>query len=140
MMRPVCLIVLLFAAALASLAVNVVDQVKAEPNAAKRSEMAIEYAEQSLDQARSYYKAGNAARGDSELHVISALADECFSSVQEANKPKYWKKTEMKIGTLTRRVRSLTEDLGYDQRDGAIQLADHLNQIRDKLLQGAMKK
>jgi hypothetical protein len=133
------LIALLFAAQVYVMAGDL-DEVKAEHNAGKRSELAIQYADHALDQARTYYKTGDTVHGEAELDSVASLADECFRSVQEANKSKYWKKTEMKIGMLTRRVRSLAEDLGYDQREKASQLADHLSEIRDKLLQGVMSK
>ncbi len=126
--------------ALPGLARDVLDEVKAEQNPGKRSELAAQSADDSLDKARSYYKKGDIIRGDAELNEIGLLADECYRSAQEAHKSKYWKKTEMKIAMLTRRVRSLAEELGYDQRDKANQVADHLSEIRDKLLQGVMSK
>jgi hypothetical protein len=116
------------------------DEVRNQPNPGKRSEVAIEAANRSLDEARESYLGGDSKKGDSEIKEVEALADECLSSVEQANKYRYWKKAELKIRQLTRRVESLTDDLGYDQRAKAQELRAHLDQIHDKLLAGVMRK
>lgn len=115
-------------------------EVTSERNSGKRSEIAIDAADRSLDQARAYYKAGQQHRGEEELELISRLADECLSSTEEARKSKYWKKAELRIAALNRRVRSFADELSYDQRDAANKLATHLDSIHDKLLAGVMRK
>jgi hypothetical protein len=136
-----CAVLLLPLAAVAfSQATGLPEEVTSEHNAGKRSEIAVTLADKSIDQARSYYRAGDAARGDSELDLVRQLADECFSSAERAHKSKYWKKAEMRIAALSRRVRSLTEELGYEQREKGRDLADHLDSIHDKLLAGVMSK
>lgn len=115
-------------------------EVTGERHPGKRSEMAIDAADRSLDQARAYYKAGQEERGEEQLDLISKLADECLSSTEEARKSKYWKKSELRVAALTRRVRSFAEELSYNQRDKANQLAAHLSSVHDKLLAGVMKK
>ena len=111
-----------------------------EPNPGKRSEMAIELADKSLDQARDYYRAGDVARAEAELDEVGALADECYQSALEAHKSKYWKKAEQKIAALSRRVHSVAEGLGYEQREKPEQLRARLDAIHDKLLAGVMSK
>jgi hypothetical protein len=114
--------------------------VSSQHNPGKRSEIAIDAAEKSLDQARVYYKEGQQQRGEEELELIARLADECLSATQEARKSKYWKKSELGIAALHRRLRSFTDELSYDQRDKANELAAHLDSIHDKLLAGVMGK
>ena len=115
-------------------------EVESERNPGKRSEIAIDAADRSLDRARAYYKAGQQGKGEEELDLISRLADECLRSAQEAHKSKYWKKAELRIAALNRRVRSFSDELSYDQRDKPNQLAEHLDSIHDKLLAGVMRK
>jgi hypothetical protein len=115
-------------------------EVTAERNPGKRSEIAIDAADRSLDQARAYYKAGQEQQGEEQLDLISKLADECLSSTEQARKSKYWKKSELRVAALNRRVRSFAEELGYNQRDKANELAVHLDSIHDKLLAGVMRK
>jgi hypothetical protein len=116
------------------------EAVAAERNPGKRSEIAVETADRSLDQARADYKAGRPEQGGAELDLVARLADECLSSTEEAHKSKYWKRSEMRIAALNRRVRSLAEELDYTQRDKANEVAAHLDSIHDKLLAGVMKK
>jgi hypothetical protein len=115
-------------------------EVTAERNAGKRSEIAIDLAHKAIDQARSFYESGDAARGESQLDLVTMLADECFVSAKKSHKAKYFKYDEIKVSALARRVRSLMEDLGYEQRDKARDLASHLDEIHDKLLAGVMGK
>jgi hypothetical protein len=115
-------------------------EVRAERNPGKRSELAIALADRSLDQARECYKTGDITRAEAELASIRGLGDECLTAAREAHKSRAYKKAEMKVQALARRVRSLADELGYDQRDPAIRLAEHLESIHDKLLAGVMSK
>lgn len=115
-------------------------EVTGERNPGKRSEIAIDAAERSLDQARAHYQAGQEQQGEDQLDLISKLADECLSSTEQARKSKFWKKSELRIAALNRRVRSFAEELSYNQRDKANQLAAHLDSVHEKLLAGVMKK
>lgn len=119
---------------------QVPEEVLSEHNPGRRSEIAVDTADRSVDQARADYKAGRQRQGEEELDLISRLADECLSSTEEAHKSKYWKKSEMRIAALNRRVRSFADELDYDQRDKANKLAAHLDSIHDKLLAGVMRK
>ena len=86
------------------------------------------------------YLAGNSKQGDSDMQAVETLADECLSSVEQANKYRYWKRAELKVRQLTRRVETLSDDLGYDERGKAQELRAHLDRIHDKLLAGVMRK
>jgi hypothetical protein len=130
----------LLASSLLLMGQSAADEVKNESNPGKRSELSIEAANRTLDEARAAYLSGNSKKGDSEMLDVQNLADECLSSVQEANKYRYWKKAELKVRQLTRRVETLSDDLGYDQRGKAQELRAHLDQIHDKLLAGVMRK
>jgi hypothetical protein len=116
------------------------DEVKNESNPGKRSELSIEAANRTLDEARAAYLGGNSKKGDADMQEVETLADECLSSVEQANKYRYWKKAELKVRQLTRRVETLSDDLSYDQRGKAQELHAHLDQIHDKLLAGVMRK
>jgi hypothetical protein len=133
------LFVVLVAAALLS-AQSALDAVRAERNPGRRSEMAMSMADEALDRAREFYRSGDSKRGEEQLTVVEKLADECLSSVEEAHKSKYTKKAELRMAALARRVDSLADDLGYDQRSKARELHSHLEEIHDKLLAGVMSK
>jgi uncharacterized protein YciU (UPF0263 family) len=116
------------------------EEVRAEHNPGKRSEVAIELADRSVDQARAYFAAGDVKRGDSELALIGSLANECYNSTLEAHKSKYWQRAEMKVAALHRRIHSLLEELDFEERGKAAELAAQLDEIHDKLLAGVMGK
>jgi uncharacterized membrane protein len=60
--------------------------------------------------------------------------------VEEAHKSKYWKKAELKVAALMRRVNSLIADLDYNERGKAQELETHLSRVHDQLLAGVMAK
>ena len=119
---------------------NLPPEISQEHNAGKRSELAIDFADKLIDQARTYYESGAAERGDDELELAGALADECYKAARKAHKAKYWKKAEQKVSALSRRVQALMEDLDFSRRDKAKDLVEHLDSIHDKLLAGVMGK
>jgi len=140
MMQPLLFVLFLSACVPVLKSESFLDEAQAERNPGKRSEIALELADKSLDQARDYYVSGNPTKGDSELDMIDSLATECLTSVEEAHKSKYWKKAELKVAALMRRVNSLITDLNYDQRGKAQELETHLGQVHDRLLAGVMAK
>jgi hypothetical protein len=133
------LFVVFVAAALLS-AQPALDDIRAERNPGRRSEMAMNMADEALDRAREFYHSGDSKRGEEQLTLIEKLADECLSSVEDAHKSKYTKKAELRMAALARRVDSLADDLGYDQRSKAHEVHSHLEEIHDKLLAGVMGK
>lgn len=134
------LAVLLLAGAAFAVGQSAVDEVRSQRNPGRRSELAISMADEALDRAREFYRSGDQKRAEEQLDAVDRLADECLSSVQEARKSKYTKKAELKIAALARRVNSLVDDLGYEQRDKAREVHTHLEEIHDKLLAGVMGK
>ena len=116
------------------------EEVKSEPNPGKRVEIALDFAGKSLDDARADYLNGKTEQGNQLLSQIDQLVEECLSSVQEAHKHKYWKRAEMAVSALSRRVDSLLDDISWDQRDRARELRAQLENIHDKLLAGVMAK
>jgi hypothetical protein len=115
-------------------------ELTAQHNPGKRSELAIELAAKALEQARGYYEAGKAEEADAQLDLVEELAKECLASARESRKEKYWKRAELKTAALSRRIRSLIEELNYNQRDRAQLLAKQIDSIHDKLLAGVMAK
>ena len=140
MMQPLLFVLFLSVCVPVLKAESFLDEAQAERNPGKRSEIALELADKSLDQARDYYHSGNPLKGDSELDMIDNLATECLSSVEEAHKSKYWKKAELKLSALMRRVNSLINDLNYNERGKAQELETHLSRVHDQLLAGVMAK
>jgi len=140
MMQPLLFVLFLSLFVPVLKAESFLDETQAERKPGRRSEIALELADKSLDQAREYYVSGNSLKGDSELDMIDSLATECLTSVEEAHKSKYWKKAELKVAALMRRVNSLIADLDYNERGKAQELETHLSRVHDQLLAGVMAK
>ena len=66
--------------------------------------------------------------------------NECVSSLQAAHKSKFFKKPELRVALLQRRLQTLLDDIGIEERGWAEYTARKLNEVHDKLLSGAMGK
>lgn len=97
-------------------------------------------AEESFEGARTAYAEGAIQKGDAELEDMTNALNECVSSLQIAHKSRFYKKPEMRVATLQRRLQTLLEDIGVEQRGWAEYTLRKLNEIHDKLLAGAISK
>ncbi len=111
-----------------------------EHNPARRSEKALVLADSAFDNARDFYNKGEVDKGDAQLDDMTKALDFCVESLQEARKAKYYKKAELKVALLQRRMSSLLDDIDVQERGWAEQTNRALDQIHDKLLAGVMKK
>ncbi len=117
-----------------------VAELRAEHDPVKRSEKAIAFAEMAFDNARVFYDKGDIQKGDAQLEEMMNALNECVSSLDTAHKSKFYKKPEMKVAYLQRRMSGLLEDLGIQERGWAEYTQRKLDEVHDKLLGGAMRK
>jgi hypothetical protein len=113
---------------------------KAEHDPVKRSEKAVAFAEMAFDNARAFYDKGEIDKGDAQLEEMINALNECVSSLDAAHKAKFYKKPEMKVAYLQRRMSGLLDDLGIQVRGWAEYTQRKLEEVHDKLLEGAMRK
>jgi hypothetical protein len=111
-----------------------------EHDPARRSEKALLLADSAFDNARDFYNKGEVHKGDAQLENMTSALKFCVESLQQAKKAKYYKKAELKVALLQRRMESLLDDIDVQQRGWAEQTGRTLEQIHDKLLAGVMKK
>lgn len=111
-----------------------------EHDPARRSEKALVLADSAFDNARDYYAKGEFHKGDAQLEDMTSALNFCVESLQEAHKAKYYKKAELRVALLQRRMESLLVDIDIQDRGWAEQTGRTLDQIHDKLLAGVMKK
>jgi hypothetical protein len=111
-----------------------------EHNPARRSEKALALADSAFDNARDFYNRGLVNKGDAQLDNMTKALNVCVESLEEARKAKYYKKAELNVALLQRRMASLLEDIDLQERGWAEQTNRMLDQIHDKLLAGVMKK
>lgn len=111
-----------------------------EHDPAKRSEKALVLADSAFDNARDFYAKGEFNKGDAQLEDMTNALNFCVESLQQAHKAKYYKKAELSVALLQRRMESLLVDIDIQYRGWAEQTGRTLDQIHDKLLAGVMKK
>jgi hypothetical protein len=116
------------------------EAVKAEPNLEKRSEKAMAFAHKALDEARKDHS-GYEAR----LEEMRAGIDLCVESLEATGKdprrnPKYFKKAEIELRKLIRRLDNYRIELSIDERGPVEKLLEHAHKVHDELLLGIMTK
>ena len=119
---------------------SLLEELKAEHDPAKRSEMALTLADGAFDSARDFYVKGEVDKGDAQLEQMTTVLNECVASLAEAHKAKFYKKAELKVAYLLRRMQGLMDDIDLPQRGWAEQSERRVEEIHDKLLDGVMRK
>jgi len=115
-------------------------ELKSEPDPVKRAEKALTLADSFFDNARAFYKNDEIQKGDAQLEQMTAALDQCVSSLRSAHKNRFYKKAEMHVAHLQRRLQGLMDEIAVTQRGWAEQTQRKLEEIHDKLLEGAMQK
>lgn len=119
---------------------SLLTELKAEHDPARRSEMALNFADIAFDNARDFYTKGEVDKGDAQLEDMTSALNECVVSLAVAHKAKFYKKAELKVAYLQRRMQGLLDDIALQQRGWAEQTQRKLDEIHDKLLDGVMRK
>ena len=115
-------------------------ELKLQHDPAKRSEMALGFADELFDNAQSSYGKGQISKGDADLESMTKALNACLDSLAAANKSRSYKKAEMKVAYLQRRLSDLVNNMGIQERGWAEYTSRKLDEIHDKLLNGVMRK
>ncbi len=109
-------------------------------DAGKRAEMELSKAEMAFDDARDAYHKGDIDKGDAELDGMTKALHACVESLEAAHKAHYYKKAELRVANLQRRMATLLDDIDLPRRGWAEQTNRELDTIHDRLLAGVMRK
>ncbi len=112
----------------------------AEHDIGKRPEIALNSAEMAFDSAREAYTKGEIEKGDAALEEMTKDLDACVSSLETAHKSHFYKKAELRVAMLQRRMKTLLDDIDLPSRGWAEQTDRKLEEIHEKLLAGVMRK
>jgi hypothetical protein len=115
-------------------------ELQSQHDPGKRSDMALNFATESFDMARDYYVKGEIQKGDAALENMTSALNSCVDSLAVMNKARLYKKAELKVAYLQRRMASLQEEVNIQQRGWAEFTARKLEEIHDKVLAGVMRK
>ena len=115
-------------------------EIKAEHNPVKRSELALNFANDAFADARKAYLNGDVKAGDAQLEDMTSALKECVTSLDMAHKGRFYKQAEMKVANLQRRLEGVLTEIGMQERGWAEYTQKKLEEIHDSLLAGVMKK
>lgn len=136
----VALLVALPAAARADLGA-----VKAEPNLEKRSDRALAHAHRALETASRAYKTGELKKVEASLAEALEAINLSEQSLRDSGKnprrsPKHFKRAEIEIRKLIRRLDGLRDAMSVDDRPMVEALGRRAHEIHERLLNGIMSK
>lgn len=119
--------------------------VKSEPNLEKRSELALDYANQALDAARESYSHGEFEKTQAQLDEVGASVDVAYQALEKTGKdprrnPKFFKRAELRTRELLRRLDSMLQTVSYSDREPVEKLHARVAEVHDNLLEGIMSK
>lgn len=119
--------------------------VKAELNLERRSERAVEYANEALTAARKEYEDGKIPEFQARVKDVAEAAEMCIGSLEENGRdgrrhPKYFKRGELSVRTLLRRIENLRQEVSIDDREQVEQLKARVETVHDRLLQDLLEK
>jgi polyhydroxyalkanoate synthesis regulator phasin len=138
--RAFCSALVLAACGTGLLAQAGLAELKAEHDPGRRSEKALVFADQAFENAKEMYSKGQVHKGDEDLDQMTAALKECMDSLDEAHKAKFYKKAELRVAFLQRRMQGLLDDLSIQERGWAEYTNRKLDELHEKMLEGVMRK
>ena len=122
-----------------------VEAVKQEQNLERRSDLALNYADDKLDAAKELYEKGQSAAFVASLTEMIELVDLSYKSLQDSGKrarrsPKYFKRAETKIRALVRRLDTLEIEMSTEDRPPVADAKKHLRDVNDQIVHDIMSK
>jgi hypothetical protein len=131
---------LFFAVSTAFVFGEIPSSVLAEQDLQKRSELALQEADEAISAAAKAYSPG-ASTKDFEKHLVDAgeLAQLSLKSLQDSGKrarkqPKYFKRAELKLRGLMRRLDSLEKDVLVDDRPPVAKAKSVFTDVHEQIL------
>ena len=118
--------------------------VKSEPDPNRRSELALISADEEIDHARQAYQDGNEATEAADIQEVAELVSLCYDSLEQSHgaprKSKYYKRAELKVSALMRRLSGFRDEVSFDFRPRVETVLKKLSDIHDQLLDDIMSR
>lgn len=135
----------LAAAASGQLSAFDLDSIRKETSLERRSELALTNADVALDRARQAYQKGEDALFRSSVAEVGESIDLCKQSLDDSGRnarkrPKYFKKAEIGIRRLSRRLDSLRIEVSVDDRPVLDPVVSRAHQLQEEILLAIMGK
>jgi hypothetical protein len=125
---------------------EVPEAVLAEHDLQKRSDLALQEADEQISAASKAYSPSGGLK-DFEMHLaaVGELAQISLKSLHDSGKrarkqPKYFKRAELKLRTLLRRLDTLEKEVLVDDRPPVARTKNLLTEVHEQILQDIMSK
>jgi hypothetical protein len=126
------------------LAFGDIGSVKAEPDVDKRSELALMNADREMDAARKAYTDGEQNAMQAALTELGESVDVCYDALQhshtEPHKSKYYKRSELQLKALMRRLTGFRDEVSFDARAPVEVVLKKASEIHDDIIADIMRK
>lgn len=110
----------------------------------KQSETQLSEAEQAMTAARGAYTAGKWDEAQQQLSRVKTGVESALKSLEDSGaaprRSKYYKRAELRVRGLVRRVHGFREEVPLQDRDVIAAVENRLQEIHDKLLLDIMSK
>jgi hypothetical protein len=118
---------------------------KQEPNLERRSDLALDHANETLDAAREAFNASDASKMQAALEEITESVNLSYQSLLDTGKdarrsPKFFKRAELRTRDLLRRLEGLEHSVDVDSRAYVEKVKDRVSEVHDNLLKSIMSK
>ena len=120
-------------------------RIEADPHAERRARAALDYAEETLREARDAYAKGDTAATSTDLEELEQSIELADSSLKATGKnpgrsPKNFKSAELKIRELLRKLDGFREEMSIADRPVMERVLAEVQRIHDALLDSIMGK
>jgi hypothetical protein len=122
------------------------DAVLAEHDLQKRSDLALQEADEQISAAsKAYSPSGERKEFEKHLAAVGELAQLSLKSLRDSGKrarkqPKYFKRAELKLRSLLRRLDTLEKEVLVDDRPPVAKTKSVLTEVHEQVLQDIMSK
>jgi len=122
-----------------------IDGLKAEPNLEKRSDLALAFAQKSLDAAQKSYQAGEIDTTANSFADVKGAITLSWDSLVATGKnprksPKFFKRAEIQVRKMLRRLGEFRNAMSVDDRPMIEELYQTASKTHDRLLSAVMSK
>jgi len=126
------------------LAFGDITAVKSEPDLEKRSEVALANAEREMDEARKAYSGGDDKTTQAALDELAESVGVSYDALEHAHtaprKSKYYKRAELRVRALIRRLTGFRDEVSFDSRQQVEVVLMKLSEVHDELIADIMSK
>lgn len=118
--------------------------VKAEPNLEKRSEKALVFAGEILTAMRAELDRNDVEKIKDQLKEFQGAVDLSVDSLKATGKnarrnPKYFKRAELRLRDLLRRLETFKRDMSFDDRPVLDGVLEHVGKKIDELVEATLR-